>query len=284
MKKVAALNDISGFGKCSLSAAIPIISSLGVQACPLPTAVLSNQTCYESFYMCDLTEHMDGIINKWKELGFDFDGIYTGYIAGEKQAEKILEFVKDFKKEDTVFIADPVMGDEGEIYPNFTEELCRKIKLIAQKADIITPNITELGILSGKGADYVFKLKKDGSFLEKIHSLAKEVLQGNIKEVIVTGIIYDDGNGEMFCNAIVDKNGMSLVKSPVLKGSYSGTGDILASTICACAVRGIDVKKALRLASDFIYKAVEDTIKDGTDVHDGVNFEKFLYMLTEFGK
>jgi len=171
VKKIAALNDISGFGKCSLSAAIPIISALGVQPCPLPTAVLSNQTCYDSYYMCDLTAQMDDMINKWKELGFGFDGIYTGFIASTLQAEKILKFVKEFKKEDVLFVADPVMGDEGVIYPSFTEELCEKIKLIAQQAEIITPNVTELGILAGESPDYVLKLEKDETFLEKIHFL-----------------------------------------------------------------------------------------------------------------
>ena len=108
VKKIAALNDISGFGKCSLSAAIPIISALGAQAVPMPTAVLSNQTCYDSYYMCDLTEHMDGMINKWKELGFSFDGIYTGFIASTLQAEKILKFVKEFKNENVIFVADDI--------------------------------------------------------------------------------------------------------------------------------------------------------------------------------
>lgn len=285
IKKVAALNDISGFGKCSLSAAIPIISALGVQVCPLPTAVLSNQTCYDSYYMCDLTEEMDSITNKWKELKFDFDGIYTGFIASERQAEKILKFVNEFKKEDTIFIADPVMGDEGVIYPSFTEELCGKIKLLAQEADIITPNITELGILSGKGADYLLKQNADESFMEEIHALAKGLLNRENKKVIVTGIGYTQNDGEEFlCNALVDSKGMYVVKSPRLKGSYSGTGDILASVICACAVRGIDTQKALNLASGFIYKAVEDTIKCKTDVRDGVNFEKFMSMLTETEK
>jgi len=282
VKKIAALNDISGFGKCSLSAAIPIISALGVQPCPLPTAVLSNQTCYDSYYMCDLTAQMDDMINKWKELGFGFDGIYTGFIASTLQAEKILKFVKEFKKEDVLFVADPVMGDEGVIYPSFTEELCEKIKLIAQEAEIITPNVTELGILAGESPDYVLKLEKDETFLEKIHLLAKRLLKGNTKKVVITGIIYaEKGESEMFCNAIVDNDGINFVKSHILHGSFSGTGDILASVISACAVQGIDVEKAVKLAADFIYKSVEDTLKYDTDKRDGVNFEKFMYMLTE---
>ena len=281
VKKIAALNDISGFGKCSLSAAIPIISALGVQAVPMPTAVLSNQTCYDSYYMCDLTEQMDSMTEKWKELGFGFDGIYTGFIASTLQAEKILKFVKEFKKDGVIFVADPVMGDEGVIYPSFTEELCEKIKLIASEAEIITPNVTELGILAGERADYVLKLEKDEFFLEKIHDLAKRLLNGNTKKVIITGIIYaEKGESEMFCNAIVDKDGIRFVKSHILHGSFSGTGDILASVISACAVKGIAVEKAVEIAADFIYKSVEDTLKYDTDKRDGVNFEKFMHMLT----
>ena len=282
VKKIAALNDLSGFGKCSLSAAIPIISALGVQACPLPTAVLSNQTCYSSFYMKDLTEEMEYITNKWKDLGFSFDGIYTGYIASEKQAENILHFLKDFKKENTIFLADPVMGDEGIVYPGFTESLCEKIKKIASEAEIITPNITELGILSKGDGSYVYNMAKDERYMENIKKMAESILCGNTKTVIVTGIEYKGAfdRENMFYNAIVTKDRFQTVKVPVLKGSFSGTGDILASIICASAVRGIDIKSAVETAADFIYCAVKDTLKDYTNVNDGVNFEKFLHMLT----
>ena len=282
VKKIAALNDLSGFGKCSLSAAIPIISALGVQACPLPTAVLSNQSCYSSYFIKDLTEEMDGITEKWKELGFSFDGIYTGYIASEKQAGNIISFINDFKKEGTILLSDPVMGDEGIVYPGFTEGLCGKIKEIASLAEIITPNITEIGILAENKADYLYRAPKDNGYMETIRHMAESILAGNTKTVVVTGIEYkgEEDSEKMFYNAVVTKNSFQTVKSPVLKGSFSGTGDILASIICACAVRGIDVKRAVEIAAQFIYVSVKDTIKYETDVHDGVNFEKFLHMLT----
>ena len=147
MKKVAVLNDLSGLGKCSLTAAIPVLSVMGVQACPLPTAVLSAQTGFSSYYYDDYTRHIEEIIKEWKKMDFRPDGIYTGFLAGDVQAERVLDFVKKFQKKDTKVLVDPILGDNGEEYPMYTESLCGRMRCLVERASIITPNLTEALLL-----------------------------------------------------------------------------------------------------------------------------------------
>ena len=137
MKKIAVINDLSGLGKCSLTAAIPGISVMGVQACPFPTAVLSNQTGYETYFCEDFTEHMAPYMEEWKKRGFVPDGIYTGFLSDEKQADKILKFIDTFAGEDTLILTDPVMGDDGAVYPIYTEELCSRFRELARRSFFI---------------------------------------------------------------------------------------------------------------------------------------------------
>ena len=147
MKKIAVLNDLSGMGKCSLTAAIPVISVMGIQACPLPTAVLSAQTGFPSYYCDDYTDRMDAIMEEWKKMDFYPDGIYTGFLADARQADKAVEFIEQFAKEDTKILIDPVMGDNGEEYPIYTEALCEKMRFLVRRATVITPNLTEALLL-----------------------------------------------------------------------------------------------------------------------------------------
>ena len=139
MKKIAVLNDLSGMGKCSLTAAIPVISVMGIQACPLPTAILSCQTGFPSYYCDDYTDRMDIIMNEWKKLDFHPDGIYTGFLADAAQADKAVKFMYEFKTSETKILVDPVMGDDGEEYPIYTEELCRKMRFLVKEANITEP-------------------------------------------------------------------------------------------------------------------------------------------------
>ena len=151
LKKIAVIQDLSGLGKCSLTAAIPVISVMGVQAVPLPTAVLSNQTGYPSYYCDNYTEHMEQIMDEWEKRGFSPDGIYTGFLADEEQADKILDFLRRFRKEKTVVLVDPVMGDNGGAYGIYTEGLRERMVQLVRSAQVITPNLTEaLLLLYGK--------------------------------------------------------------------------------------------------------------------------------------
>lgn len=275
MKKIAAVNDLSGFGKCSLTAAIPVISALGVQCCPLVTGVFSNQTGYDSFYCRDCTDDMEPCIEEWKKLHADFDGILTGFIANGKQGEIIHKLIDAFESEKTVVAVDPVMADDGEVYKCYDEESVKAIISLAKRADIITPNLTELCILSERNYDDVVSLKRD-ELLSAIKEMS--ILQNKEKaKIVITSGIHISENE--VANAVYDNGSFDVIITPHYGGSFSGTGDILASFVTAQYIKGVPVKKAVKQASEFICKSIEETIKD-TDGNycrmDGVHFEKYL--------
>lgn len=275
MKRIAVIGDISGFGRCSLTASIPVISSLGIECCPFPTAVLSAQTGYSSYHFIDLTNEFTAYENEWEKLGYRFDGILTGYIASPLQADLIDGFIKKFKTENTVLLVDPVMADDGEIYGTYSNELCVKLCKIAEKADIITPNLTELCILTGADYSDLTSKENDGDYLDLIREEAEKMLSKTLKSVIVTGVRYKSN----IYNLVCEKNGYSQVKSKIFGGSYSGTGDLFASVICAKAVLGVPLKTAAETASKFLEKSVQSTFYEGTDRNDGINFQEYLEVL-----
>ncbi len=273
MKKIAVVNDLSGFGKCSLSVALPIISALGCEACPLPTAVLSNQTGYDDFYCVDFTSHLPSYIDIWKKQNVKFDAVLTGYLASEGQGDIIYDFIDSFRTHDTLVFVDPIMADDGVMYHTYSSALCEKVKALVKRADIIAPNLTELCILSGK--DYnEFHKNPD---LEKIGEIAKSLLTDTLKYVIVTGIKTND---EIY-NLIVEKDCVKSVKSKHLCGSFSGTGDIFSSITCGAILSGKSVYDAVVLAARFIEKSIECTPTDGGYEPNGVNFQQALYLLTD---
>ena len=270
MKKIAVINDLSGFGRCSLSAALPVISALGIEACPLPTAILSNQTGYSSYFCTDFTENMPSYIGEWKKMNVKFDGILTGYLASEKQVDIILDFIENFGENSLVFV-DPVMADDGIVYDTYTPKLCEKVKKLTEKANIITPNLTELCILCD--ADYNEISKEENYY--KIEALAHSLLSDTTKTVIVTGIKQKD----KIVNIFVEKDQMGTIRSKRLNGSYSGTGDIFSSIVCGGVTKGMDIFDAVSLATNFIYSSIKNTPTDLDYEPNGVNFQKHLEML-----
>lgn len=271
VKKIAVINDLSGFGRCSLTAALPVISAIGIEACPLPTAILSNQTGYPSFFCTDYTENLYSYINEWRKLGVKFDGILTGYLTSAKQAEIIYDFVEEFADVNTLVFVDPVMADDGVLYDTYDSSLCKKVKKLTEKANIIAPNLTELCILCD--ADYE-KVTHENS-IQKTSELAASLLTDTLKTVIVTGVKIDDE----IHNIIVDKSGKTVVKSKLIEGSYSGTGDLFSSIVCAEIVKGKSVLQAVNIATVFLQKSIEDTYKENTDRNNGVNFQQHLEVL-----
>lgn len=275
MKRIAVIGDISGFGRCSLTASIPVISSLGIECCPFPTAVLSAQTGYSSYHFIDLTSDFSDYEREWQKLGYSFDGILTGYIASSAQADLITGFIKKFKTEHTVLLVDPVMADDGEIYGTYSTELCEKVAEISKTADIITPNLTELCVLTGMKYSDITAKESNDNYLDYIGSVAERLLSETLKAVIVTGVRLKDG----IYNIVCEKDSRYYTKSKIFGGSYSGTGDLFASVICAKAVLGIPIKTAVNTASKFLEKSVQSTFNDGTDRNDGINFQEFLEEL-----
>lgn len=278
MKRIAVINDLSGFGRCSLTASIPVISAMGHEACPFPTAILSNQTGYSEYYCDDFTDRMNFFSEKWKKLCPVFDGIFTGYIANEKQIDFIINFIENFSNDDTVILVDPVMGDDGKLYSSYNEKMCEKMKKLTDKATVITPNLTELCILSGE--DYNEICKNDSSaLLEKVEEMSKKILNGTDKTVITTGVPLSNGNEELLACCAFYCNLFNTVTVPKIGGSFSGTGDLFSAVVCSSAVSGLLPVAAMIKAMEFISKSIEETVKHPYDRNDGIDFQKFLKTL-----
>lgn len=275
IKKVAVINDLSGLGKCSLTAAIPVLSVMGVQACPLPTAILSNQTDYDSYYSVDYTEHIDAHIAEWKKRTLSFDGIYTGYLGSEKQVEKILNFIREFRRKDTLLLVDPVMGDRGEPYDVYTPIYGAQMKALICHADVITPNLTELCLLTETDYHELLGHSEDSDFLDRIAKIAGSLSDLGIPTIIITGIAYK----KKLYNLVLDKDSVADVSSEIYGGSYSGTGDLLASVVCAAMLGGKTALESVTLAARFLEASLIDTAAEHIPQNDGVNFEPHLNLL-----
>ena len=260
MKKCAVINDISGFGKCSLTASIPVMSAMGVQVNPVVTGVFSNQTGYDSFESADLTDMLPKITAQWSKLSPHFDGILTGFLLCAKQCEYVSEFIDAFKEPDTLFLADPVMADDGAVYSTYTPEMVEGVKRLCEKADIITPTYTELKILSGE---------------DDIMLAGEKLLQSGIKSVVVTGVVQDRKiSNYVFSDGKFKRYETEFIKTASQGGSFSGTGDIFSSFLMGKILNGVSVFEATKQATDFIGKAIKSS--DIKNRNDGIDFEPFL--------
>ena len=289
MKKIAVINDLSGLGKCSLTAALPVISVMGVQACPFPTAILSAQTGFGTYFYEDYTKHMDSMMESWKQLGFCPDGIYTGFLSGASQADKVLDFIRIFEREEVKILTDPIMGDNGAEYPIYSKELCEKMRLLAKKASVITPNLTEaLLLLYGKEEMHIRWKQLAGlsrkEYMEAVETIGRSLVETYGAEAAITGIDLEaEGEKTMdeMANLLVNSNGCFWISAKKEGGSYSGTGDLFASVLSAGMVKGIPTEVSVKKAVGFLSKAIRDTVEEGTDRNQGVCFEKYLRELTE---
>ncbi len=266
MKKCAVINDLSGFGKCSLTAALPIISAMGVEVHPLLTAVLSNQTAYDSYKAVSLTGDMKPFYDEWKKLGASFDSILTGFVTDEKQLDIISDFIGEFKTENTLLVVDPIMADNGKLYDGYDENMCKKIIELCYKADVITPNIAELAVIAGMPFS---------TYLNDIMSYGKMLIDKGIKRIVASGFISCDE----ISNIVFEGDDVKIITAKKHGSYYSGTGDILSSVICAGLTKGMPLCESTELATAFIEKAVEST--DSASPNDGVSFEKHIKMLIE---
>lgn len=286
MKKIAVIQDLSGLGKCSLTAAIPVISAMGVQACPMPTAILSNQTGYESYYLDDYTEHMDAYMDEWEKRGFVPDGIYTGFLGSVCQVEKILKFLEHFCKEGTKVLVDPVMGDNGKVYKFYTGQLAEQMKKLCRRANVLTPNLTEALILLG--GEEKMKSFWEQALTEEKQKQEVETIARRLKEiyacdgVIITGINIC-GQEEKMANLVCTDEKVHWCEAKKYGGSYSGTGDLFASVISAGMVKGDDLVRSVKKAVSFLEKSIRDAKEEGTDRNDGVCFETYLSELWKEG-
>ena len=282
--RLAVINSFAGFGKISITAALPILSVMQVQACPLPTAVLSSHLAYSPCHKADFTEHMSNYLQAWSNIGVTFDGLYLGYMSNPTQLDIIRDLLDKHAaqdaasaphsglhilKPDAKIIIDPVMGDHGKAYSTVTSEQIEKMKQLVKRAHLITPNLTEICMLtdmsyhSDSWSDA--ELAKMCSKLDPLHRM----------QIVITGI----HTGEGFCNYLWDKGMTSSITVPSAGASRPGTGDMFASILSANALKGKNFAASVQQASDFIAACIRDSEAAGTPIKEGVLFEQNLSRL-----
>ena len=272
-KNVAAIHDISGMGKCSLTAAIPVLSAAGVSVSVLPTAVLSTQTGGLNEYTYrDLTDDMRPIMAHWNKIGVKFDAVYSGFLGSSEQIDIVCDFVKDFRHKNTLFLCDPAMADNGRLYDTFDDVFVQKMKTLCGVADIIVPNFTEAAFLLDMEylpppytKEYTDALMR--SLSDKFGS----------KFVVLTGIDFDGKSvGAGAYDAENDVITYSL--SERIEGMFHSTGDLFASSLLGGILNGYSVNDACEKAIDFTVNAIKETVKIGGDSRFGLAFERCLPM------
>ncbi len=269
-KKLAVINDISGFGRCSLTVALPIISYLGVQCCPVLTSVFSNHTGYPYYFFDDYTDRMEASIGSWKKLGIRFEGIAVGFLGSEKQIAIVKRFIKEFSMEDTLVVVDPVMGDHGRLYSTCTEELCSEIQKLVEMSHITTPNLTEACRLTDT------PYKEEGWHKNELYEMACKLAEMGPSKVVITGI----KQGEFIANYLYEKDmPPQVIRTHKVGTGRPGTGDVFASIIAADGVNGVPFEQSVRKASGFVKKCILKSMEMEIPQTDGVCFEEILYQL-----
>ena len=271
VKKIAAVHDLSGMGRVSLTVVIPILSSMGFQVCPLPTAVLSNHTQYPGFSFLDLTDEMPKIIAQWKKLEVEFDAIYTGYLGSPRQIQIVSDFIRDFRRPDSLIVADPVLGDNGRLYTNFDGEMIKEMRHLITKADVITPNLTEAALL----LDHPYEEIQRTDAYEVVRRLSL----GGRRSVVLTGYSSEPGQTGTLCFDR-DSGESKAVQTPREPQDFSGTGDLFASVLAGGVAKGVPLFQAAQAAADFVRDCIARTLAEGLTEQDGVDFEPLLGQLT----
>jgi pyridoxine kinase len=269
-KKIAVINDYTGFGRCSLAVAMPVISMLKVQCCPVPTSIFSNHTGFDSYFFDDYTDRLGAYVAEWKKLGLRFHGISSGFLGSKEQIEMVKHFFHDFADEETIVIVDPVMGDYGKAYATYTQDMCGEMKQLVCYADILTPNLTEACILTDTAwHDGKWKLAEIAQLAEKLSAMGPQ-------KVVITGI----NQGEFIANYCYERGQETkILRSHRVGTSRSGTGDLFSAIIAADAVNGVPFRDSVRKASRFVKQCIERSIEMDIPLTDGVCFEELLYKL-----
>ena len=272
MKKVLSIQDISCVGKCSLTVALPIISSMGVECQILPTSLLSNHTAFSHFSFLDLTDEIKNILKEFKLHNFEFDGIYSGYLGSIEQIEILKEVVKDFKDERSYYVCDPAMADYGVLYSGFNMEFVKQMFTLCKVADVILPNITEACFMLGK--EYKDKMNKE-DVEDILYSFHKE----GVKNVILTGVSFENSKLGF---AYMNENGDILYHfNDFINAKYHGSGDIFASAFVGALMNGKDMYKSAIIASKYVCESLKLTLDDPNRNWYGLNFETAIPFLLE---
>lgn len=278
MKKVAAIHDLSGFGRSSLTAIIPTLSSMGIQVCPVPTAILSNHTGgFEYYSFLDLTDYLEEYILQWKRLNLSFDCIYSGFLGSPAQAAIVSDFISYFGHRDNLTLVDPVLGDNGELYSSMNADMIEEMKKLMAKADIITPNFTEAGFLLDRPQQDFITTADVKVWLKELSALGP-------KTVIITSVPGDGtkaGRGLASDVVAYDRKNDIFWKvgCQYIPASYPGTGDAFASVLIGSLLSGDSLPVALDRSVQFIAQCIKASYGFNYPKRNGVLLERELDIL-----
>ena len=272
--RIAAIHDLSGFGRCSLTVILPILSAMGLQCCPVPTAFLSTHTGgFEGFTFLDMTEEMPKVANHWNTLGLDFQAIYSGFLGSERQIHIVEDFIRTFRRKDTVVVVDPVMGDHGEVYKTYTPAMCAGMAQLAAQADVITPNLTEAALLLG--IPYETLSAAEASY----RSIAEQLSMDGRRSVVLTGASAGSDLTGAVC--FDGKTGRTdILQAERVPRTFLGTGDVFASVLTGALVKGDALPEATRQAVNFVHACAARTMEENIPLREGVDFEPLLGLLS----
>ncbi|EGO64898.1 pyridoxamine kinase [Acetonema longum] len=272
MPRIAAVHDLSCFGRCSLTVIIPTLSCMGIQVCPLPTAILSTHLGgFKNVAFADLTDHMGDSFRHWKMENISFDCIYSGFLASERQIDVVADFIDVFSKNRPMVLVDPVMGDKGKLYSVYTPRMQEHMRKLIQKADVITPNYTEACFLLEK--PYEEDIAEPAALQDWLISLAdlgpdKIVMTGIPQQEKLLNMGFERSTGRFW-----------QVASPRIPVSYPGTGDIFASVLAGALLQQSSLSDAIQKAAGFVEQAIRITFAAGAPVREGVLLERALAWL-----
>ena len=274
MKRIVTIQDVSCFGKCSVTVALPLISAMGVECAIIPTSVLSTHTGgFEGFTFRDLSDDIPKIKDHWKKYDLKFDTIYTGYLGSVKQIDYTIDFISEFKKENTLLFVDPAMADKGKMYTGFNSEFPAHMARLCACADIIVPNVTEASFLTGTPYAESYDEAHVKCLLKKLCALGA-------KKAVITGISLEKSTqGAYFYDSLTDE--YYFYSASNVDRNFHGTGDTFASVFCGAITKGFDVKRALEIAVDFTVECIKATLPEADDHKYGVKFEECIPSLLE---
>ncbi len=278
LPRVAALHDLSCFGRCALTVIIPALSAAGIQTVPVPTALLSTHTGgFTGMHFRDLDDSIGDIARHFGELGLDFDAVYTGFLGSERQVKTVEDFIDRVADEDTLIFVDPVMGDAGKLYSACFPELVAEMRRLCARAHIITPNLTEACLMTDTEYPDLSALSEEDAEIV-IGSIAEKIKSFTDAECVITGIHFKDGVGT-YC-----LGGMHTERAR--RNDYPGTGDLFSSVMLAYILRSgrFDeeiLQKSAEYASRFTAEVIDYSLEygDGEPRRDGVLLEGCLGRL-----
>ena len=272
-KKIALINDITGFGRCSVAVELPIISALKIQACPMPTAILSVHTGFDNYFIDDYTDRMKRYIESWNLNKLEFDGIATGFLGSEAQIEIVNSFIEE--NLNSFVMIDPVMGDHGRLYASYNKAMCVKMRDLLKYADLVTPNLTEACELLGIA--YPSSGVVSDSALATMAANIAARTRGH--RVVITGVTLDTDDGKSITNFVFDNGAIKLVTAHKLGSDRSGTGDVFFAVLAGSIINGEDLIVATRKAANFVTRCIALAEELNLPWNYGLPFEEFLTEL-----